>query len=74
MSDEINRLFNSILVGLARLCLPCCWRCSSAGARGPVLALSSVARLIGELRLEDIHDLPHSRCANWTSSPAPSTQ
>ena len=62
MSDEINRLLNSIVVGLAALLLAVLLALF-IGRRlaRPVLRLSSVARLIGELRLEDIHDLPHSR-------------
>ena len=62
MSDEINRLFNSIIVGLAALALSI-GLALFIGRRlsRPVLRLSSVARLIGELRLDDIRDLPHSR-------------
>ncbi len=62
MSDEINRLLNSIVVGLAALALAVLLALF-IGRRlsRPVLRLSSVARLIGELRLDDIHDLPHSR-------------
>ena len=62
MSDEINRLFNSIIVGLAALALAVLLALF-IGRRlsRPVLRLSSVAHLIGELRLDDIRDLPHSR-------------
>ena len=62
MSDEINRLFNSIIVGLAALALSILLALF-IGRRlsRPVSRLSSVARLIGELRLDDIRDLPHSR-------------
>ena len=62
MSDEIDRLFNSIIVGLAALALSI-GLALFIGRRlsRPVLRLSSVARLIGELRLDDIRDLPHSR-------------
>ena len=62
MSNEINRLFNSIIVGLAALVLAILLALF-IGRRlsRPVLRLSAVARLIGELRLDDIRDLPHSR-------------
>ncbi len=62
MSDEINRLFNSIIVGLAALVLAVLLALF-IGRRlsRPVRRLSSVAHLIGELRLDDIRDLPHSR-------------
>ena len=62
VSGEINRLFNSIIVGLAALALAI-GLALFIGRRlsRPVLRLSTVARLIGELRLEEIRDLPHSR-------------
>ena len=62
MSDEVDRLFNSIIVGLAALALAVLLALF-IGRRlaRPVLRLSSVARLIGELRLDDIRDLPASR-------------
>ncbi len=62
ISGEINRLLNSIIVGLAALALAVLLALF-IGRRlsRPVRRLSSVARLIGELRLDDIRDLPHSR-------------
>ena len=62
VSGEIDRLFNSIVVGLAALALAI-GLALFIGRRlsRPVLRLSTVARLIGELRLEEIGDLPRSR-------------
>ena len=62
VSGEIDRLFNSIIVGLVALLLAI-GLALFIGRRlaRPVLRLSTVARLIGELRLDDIRDLPHSR-------------
>ena len=62
VSGEINRLFNSIIVGLVALVLSI-GLALFIGRRlaRPLRRLSSVARLIGELRLDDIRHLPHSR-------------
>ena len=62
IGGEIDRLLNSIVVGFAALALAILLALF-IGRRlsRPVLRLSSVARLIGELRLDDIRDLPHSR-------------
>ena len=62
ISGEINRLLNSIIVGFAALVLAILLALF-IGRRlsRPVLRLSAVAHLIGELRLDDIRNLPHSR-------------
>ena len=62
VSSEIDRLRNSIIIGLAALVLSIILALF-IGRRisRPVQRLSSVAHLISELRLDDIRDLPHSR-------------
>jgi len=62
VSDEIDRLRDSIIVGVAALLLSIALALL-IGKRlaRPLLRLSRVARLIGELRLEDIRRLPRSR-------------
>ncbi len=62
VSDEIDRLVNSIVIGVGALVLSVLLALF-IGRRlsRPVLRLSSVARLIGELRLDDIRELPASR-------------
>ena len=62
IGDEVARLRESIVVGLAALVLSVLLALV-IGRRlaRPLLRLSAVARLIGELRLEDIRHLPHSR-------------
>ncbi len=61
VSDEIDRLRNSMIVGIAALILSVLLALL-IGRRlaRPLLRLSEVARLIGELRLEEIHRLPRS--------------
>ncbi len=62
VSDELDRLRESIIVGLAALGLSVLLALF-IGRRlaRPLLRLSAVARLIGELRLDDIRMLPRSR-------------
>ena len=62
VDTEIDRLRNSIVVGLAALALSI-FLALFIGTRlsRPLRRLSAVARLIGELRLDDIRELPHSR-------------
>ena len=62
VAGEVNRLQNSIIAGLIALVLSVAlallmgWRLAR-----PVARLSSTARLVGEMQLEDIRDLPRSR-------------
>ncbi len=62
VAGEFNRLQNSIIAGLIALVLSVAlallmgWRLAR-----PVARLSSAARLVGEMQLEDIRDLPRSR-------------
>ncbi len=62
VAGEVNRLQNSIIAGLialvfsVALALLMGWRLAR-----PVARLSSAARLVGEMQLEDISDLPRSR-------------
>ena len=62
VDTEIDRLRNSIVIGLAALALSI-FLALFIGRRlsRPLRRLSAVARLIGELRLDDIRELPHSR-------------
>ncbi|MCY4229966.1 MAG: adenylate/guanylate cyclase domain-containing protein [Alphaproteobacteria bacterium] len=62
VSGEVNRLFNSLVVGLAALALAVLLALF-IGRRlaRPVSRLSTVAHLVGELRLDDIRELPRSR-------------
>ena len=62
VAAEVNRLRNSIIAGLIALVLSVAlallmgWRLAR-----PVARLSSAARLVGEMQLEDIGELPRSR-------------
>ena len=62
VAGEVNRLQNSIIAGLIALVLSVAlalltgWRLAR-----PVARLSSTARLVGEMQLEDIRELPRSR-------------
>ena len=62
VAGEVNRLQNSIIAGLIALVLSVAlallmgWRLAR-----PVARLSSAARLVGEMQLEDIGELPRSR-------------
>ena len=62
VAGEVDRLQNSIIAGLIALVLSVAlallmgWRLAR-----PVARLSSTARLVGEMQLEDIRELPRSR-------------
>ena len=62
VAGEVNRLQNSIIIGLIALVLSVAlallmgWRLAR-----PVARLSSTVRLVGEMQLENIRELPRSR-------------